>query len=55
MTTLYFLATMILLLLFFFISGSAIEHFKPAIGHETCATLILGISISCLLYAVVGD
>lgn len=54
-TTLYFLATMIALLLFFFISGSAIEHYKPAIGHETCATLILGISLSCLFYAIVGD
>lgn len=51
----YFLGTMILLLIFFFGVGACVEHFKPRIGHETSATLILGIIISCVLWAIVTD
>ena len=46
---------MVLMLLFFFISGAAIEHYKPLVGHETCATLILGMCVSLIVYAIVED
>jgi len=40
------------MMLFFFITGAMIEKYKPPVGHETCLTLILGITISGILWAI---
>ena len=45
-----FYITFLFMLLFFFVTGAAIEKYKPAFGHETCATLILGVIVSLFLW-----
>ena len=45
-----FYITFLFMLMFFFVTGAAIEKYKPAFGHETCATLVLGIIVSLLLW-----
>ena len=47
-----FYLTFFIMMLFFFITGAMIEKFKPRYGHETCLTLILGIIISLILWAI---
>lgn len=42
-------------MLFFFISSAIIEKYKPQYGHETCATIVVGVIISVILYACIGD
>lgn len=39
------------MMLFFFIIGALIEKYKPRYGHETCLTIILGVTLSCILWA----
>jgi NhaP-type Na+/H+ or K+/H+ antiporter len=43
------------LMMFFFVCCAAIETYKPRFGHETGYTIILGIIMSLLIYAIVGD
>jgi len=42
------------MMLFFFISAAIIEKYKPQYGHETCFTIIFGVSLSLILYASIG-
>lgn len=42
-------------MLFFFVCSAIIEKYKPKIGHETGLTIILGIVISLIIFACVGD
>jgi len=42
------------MLLFFFICASAAEKYKPACGHETTYTVILGLVISIILWFACG-
>ena len=39
------------MMLFFFITGALIEKYKPRFGHETCLTIILGVTISVIMWA----
>lgn len=41
-------------MLFFFVMSAIIEKYKPEYGHETCATIIVGVFISLILYASLG-
>jgi len=50
---LYFLMTFIVMMLFFFIGSALIEKYKPTYGHETCYTILFGVSISLILYAII--
>ena len=50
----FFYITFICMMLFFFFGMAVIEKYKPKYGHETCYTLILGMTISCLVYAIKG-
>lgn len=52
---LYFYITFIVMMLFFFFGMAGIEHTKPKFGHETCYTVILGMVISLILYAIKGN
>jgi hypothetical protein len=47
-----FYLTFFFMMLFFFVTGAMIEKFKPRFGHETCLTLILGITISLILWSI---
>ena len=38
------------MMLFFQLSASLIEKYKPPIGHETCLTLLAGIIVSWVLW-----
>lgn len=42
------------MMLFFFFGMALIEKFKPKYGHETAATVVLGLCISLILYAIEG-
>ena len=53
--SLSFFVTFLIMMLFFFITGAAIEKYKPRIGHETCATLLLGILISWIIWGIKGS
>jgi hypothetical protein len=53
-TSEYFLLTFIVMCLFFFVSSALIEKYKPSYGHETCFTILVGVTISLLIYAIVG-
>jgi NhaP-type Na+/H+ or K+/H+ antiporter len=35
--------------------SAIIEKYKPAYGHETCATIVVGVFISLILYASLGS
>jgi len=50
----YFYITFIVMMLFFFFGMALIEKYKPKYGHETCYTVILGMVISLLVYAIKG-
>ena len=41
--------------LFFFVCSALIEKYHPQYGHETCYTILLGVTISLLIYACVGN
>ncbi len=49
-----FLITFLFMLLFFFITASLSEKYKPKIGHETSYTVILGMIISIVLWYAAG-
>lgn len=51
----YFLTTFIFLCFFFFFMMGVIEKYHPKYGHETGLTVIVGIIISLLIYAIKGD
>jgi NhaP-type Na+/H+ or K+/H+ antiporter len=40
------------MMLFFFTMGAIIEKYKPRFGHETCATIILGILVSIIAWTI---
>ena len=42
------------MMLFFFICSALIEKYKPTYGHETCYTILFGVLISLILYAIIG-
>ena len=50
----YFLTTFIFLCFFFFFMMGVIEKYHPKYGHETGMTVVLGVVISLLIYAVKG-
>lgn len=54
-TEIYFFMCFGLLMMLFFVFCGIIEHYKPKFGHETGATIILGIFMSLLIYAIKGD
>ena len=39
----------------FFIGAGIVEKYKPPIGHETGAVLIIGIAFSFIFYAIHGS
>lgn len=41
-------------LVFFFVVGALIEKFKPKLGHETAATIVLGVVFSVTFYYLHG-
>lgn len=51
----YFYITFLVMLVFFFVGAGVIEKYKPKYGHETGYTVALGILISFLIFACVGD
>lgn len=53
-TTKYFLLTFISLCFFFFFMLGVIEKYHPRFGHETGMTVVLGIVISLIIYAIKG-
>jgi len=50
-----FFVTFLIMMLFFFVVAAFIEKYKPQYGHETCYTILFGISVSLILYASIGD
>ena len=38
------------MMLFFFVVGAIIEKYNPPFGHETCATILVGICFSFAFY-----
>ena len=54
-TKMYFLTTFIFLCFFFFFMMGVIEKYHPKYGHETGMTVVLGVVISLLIYAIKGD
>ena len=38
------------LMLFFFFGQAYVEHYKPAIGHETGATVVLGAIVALIFW-----
>ena len=51
----YFFITFIAMCLFFFSCSALIEKYKPSYGHETGYTILIGVTISLLIYACVGN
>jgi hypothetical protein len=45
-----FYVTFIFMMLFFFMVAAASEKYKPAIGHETSYTIIMGLTVSIILW-----
>lgn len=54
-TEIYFFMCFGLLTMLFFVFCGIIEHYKPKFGHETGATIVLGIFMSLLIYAIKVD
>jgi len=54
-TEIYFFMCFALLTMSFFVFCGIIEHYKPKFGHETGATIVCGIFMSLLIYAIKGD
>jgi len=50
-----FFVLFLIMMLFFFVVAAFIEKYKPQYGHETCYTILFGVSLSLILYAVTGD
>ena len=53
--SIYFYLIFLLMMLFFFVGSAVIEKFKPKYGHETGYTIIFGVALSLIIYAIVGD
>jgi sodium/hydrogen exchanger-like protein 6/7 len=51
----FFLVTFICMMLFFFFTAAMMEKYKPAVGHETCATIIVGIIVSLAFWWKFGS
>lgn len=49
-----FLATFIALMVFFFVGAGIVEKFKPAVGHETGTTILLGMLCSYCFWQMYG-
>ena len=54
-TNIYFWMLFSVMMMFFFFGCAFIEKYKPAYGHETGATIIFGVMLSLILYAIEGD
>jgi len=54
-TTTYFWMLFGVMMMFYFFGCAYMERYKPAYGHETGATIILGVILSLILYAIQGD
>jgi sodium/hydrogen exchanger 8 len=54
-TEIYFFMCFGALMMLFFVMCGVIEHYKPRFGHETGSTIVLGIFMSLLIYAIEGD
>ena len=42
-------------LTFFFVVSALIEKYKPKLGHETAATVVLGVLFSVIYYYLHGE
>ena len=42
-------------MVFFFITAALNERYKPRCGHQTSYAIILGVILSCILYAILGS
>lgn len=51
----YFLVSFIFLMLFFYFGAAIMERYKPRVGHETGATIALGMLISYLFWIKYGN
>jgi hypothetical protein len=40
------------MMIFFFMMGALIDKYKPAYGHQTCLTIILGATISLIGWGI---
>ena len=49
-----FFVFFLIMMLFFFICAAVIEKYKPQYGHETCYTILFGVSLSLILYVSIG-
>jgi NhaP-type Na+/H+ or K+/H+ antiporter len=49
-----FFVLFLVMMLFFFICAAVIEKYKPQYGHETCYTILFGVSLSLILYVSIG-
>ena len=54
-TTTYFWMLFGVMMMFYFFGCAYMERYKPAYGHETGATIIFGVMLSLILYAIEGD
>ena len=54
MIRMQFFVTFLFFLLFFFVMEALNHKYKPLIGHETCATVVLGIVWSIFFYKYAG-
>lgn len=54
-TEVYFFMCFAFIMMFFFVLLGLIEHKKPKFGHETGATILLGIFMSLVIYAIFGN
>jgi predicted permease len=50
-----FLASFLGIMVFFFLGAAFIEKYKPKVGHETGATILVGMFISYLFWLGFGD
>jgi len=50
-----FLVVFLFLMFFFYVGAAIIEKYKPKVGHETGATIILGMLISYIFWMVYGN
>lgn len=50
-----FYIILFLCMIFFFVTASLNEKYKPRCGHQTSYTIIFGLCISLILYAILGN
>lgn len=50
---LLFYLTFLFLMVVFFVGAAYVEKNKPAFGHETGLTILLGVAISFIMWAIV--